>query len=163
MLTSAILKAYKNTNAHFYPWTSMVMIMLIKTHYQLKDSCKTMHWGKRTLVFESSHSVYVGVWVCLVTPSVHSSITLQKQVCTLMKPQGQTHTHTNTHTHTHTHTHAHTRTHTHTLFEPPVLYPWWTATSSPLKNSAANTQMRIKLFFSSVIEADQRHAWSVPG
>lgn len=97
--------------------------------------------GKQDLCL-SPLTVCEGVWVCLVAPSVRSSITPQKQVCTLMKPQGQTCTHT--------------------LFRPPVLYLWCTATSGPLKNSAAHTRMRIKLFFSSVIEAIQRHAWSVP-
>jgi len=113
MLTSAILKAYKNTNAHFYPWTSMVMIMLIKTHYQLKDSCKTMHWGKKdTCVWVFSQCVCGGLSMpsYALCPLIHHS----PETGLHSNEATRADTHTHKHTHTHTHTHAHTRTHTHT-------------------------------------------------
>lgn len=90
------------TNACFQceTWTSVIVFhhkCHFKRHYQLKDGGETVV-GKKDWVWVFSQCVYVreGVWVCLVAPSAHSSITLWEQPCTLMKPQGQTPTCTHT-------------------------------------------------------------------
>ncbi len=105
----------------------MVMIMLIKTHYQLKDSCKTMHWGKKdTCVWVFSQCVCGGLSMpsYALCPLIHHSpeTGLHSNEAT----RADTHTHKHTHTHTHTRTHAHTHTHTH---------PVWTSSTVPLVDS----------------------------